>query len=46
MAMPWSDESWDERDHTWQEGDGRYGCLVALAFVGLLAWMLVTMAVD
>ena len=40
--MAWS----DEHDSTWQEGDGRYGCLVALALVCLLAWTLVAIAVG
>lgn len=44
--MSWSDEPWEEHDHTWQEGDGRYGCLVALTIVCLVAWMLVAIAVG
>ena len=45
-AVAWSDEPWNETDRTWQEGDGRYGCLATLAFVCLVAWMLVAIAVG
>lgn len=45
-AVAWSDEPWEENDRTWQEGDGRYGCLATLVLVCLVAWMLVAIAVD
>lgn len=44
--MPWSDEPWCSEDSTWQENDGRYGCLAALTIVCLVAWMLVAIAVG
>ena len=44
--MAWSDEPWRDPDRTWQEGDGRYGCLATLAVVCLVAWMLVAIAVG
>lgn len=44
--MAWSDEPWEEPDRTWQDGDGRYGCLAAVAIACLVAWMLVAIAVG
>ena len=44
--MSWSDELWEERDRTRQEGDGRYGCLVVAAIVCLMAWMLVAACME
>lgn len=44
--MVWNDEPWEERDRTWQEDDGRHGCLVVAAFVCLMAWMLVAACME
>ena len=44
--MAWSDEPWCDECNIWKEGDGRYGCLAALAIVCLVAWMLVAIAVG
>ena len=45
-AVAWSDGPWEEPDRTWQEDDGRYGCLATLTLVCLVAWMLVAIAVG
>lgn len=44
--MAWSDEPWCDEDRSWQDGDGRYGCLAALTVSCLVAWMLVAIAVG